>query len=52
MTKDNCQQYQAAQTPCSFDSDEQEVRGIGEDFLLPLQIILVVFLVIAFIIPS
>ncbi len=30
MTKDNSQQYQAAQSPCSFDSDEQEVRGIGE----------------------
>ena len=52
MTKDNSQQYQAAQSPCSFNSNGQEVRGIKKDFLMPSQIILVVFLVIAFIIHS
>ena len=30
MIKDNSRQYQAAQSPCSFDSEGQEVRGIEE----------------------
>ncbi len=30
MIKDNSRQYQAAQSPCSLDPNEQEVRGIEE----------------------